>query len=1137
MPEPDPLDTAIAQLEAQRAVLGHAAVEAAVRALRSNAGKAAAAVPAAPPRLRLVSVLFVDVADSTAMLHKVGAEDALALVSGAVETFARIVQAHDGQVLRYTGDGLKAAFGSLVSREDDAVRAVRAGLRMLEAAAEHAERVARPLGVDRFGVRAGIHSGMVLLGSGMDSDRSAMGHAVHLAARMEQSAPIGRLRVSHETWQQVRGLFRVQAQPPLVVKGYDEPLRTYLVLGDEDESERTIRRGIEGVHAPMVGREAELQRLADLFRHAAARGAPAAAAVLGDAGIGKTRLRRELLRRLDVIDGAPSPQIASHLSGVVHCLRMRAQPSSSLQPYGLLRQLLGRWLGIADDLSPELARERLVEGLAPWLAESSIARAQRVGQLVGLSFDDEAAVRSLGARELREQAFSTLREALRAMAARAPLLLVLEDLHWSDAGSVQFIERLLEPADVPLLLLLLARPSFEPAWLAAAAAGATGAPVRLPLQALGEEQGAALAEALLAPIEGAPPALRRLLRERAAGNPFFMEELLRMLIDEGFVDTSRRPWRVHTDRLPALHVPNTLVGVLQARLDALPQAEASALQQASIIGPVFWSAALEALDGEAVAALPALMRRGLVVRRPGSVFAQTDEWAFQHQLLHEVTYATVLKAMRRSGHAQAARWLAARVGGREREFLAITAEHYERAGESEQALVYYQRALRSAAGRFAHASSLELVERALAQPALTSRWQRFQLLNSRAQAYERLERRDDWLAAHRAMKEWAELSNDDVMRAEVMTSEMLRVDHEGRADDARALAERAIALAAAGTDPRAAASLTLAHGELAWLAVSAEDYDAGDRHLAEALVHARRAALLSVEDGGYDGYELQLNAIGFSALLARRRFAEVLQAVQRALDSPAMQRKTRPHDRYVHLEFLHTALRETGQLAAARATAHEALQGVLEMSMPRLHASALVRVADSALDMGDLAAAHDAADQALTLLARANNEYARPTVLECQGRVAAARSDWPSACAAWQQALERFEAQGRSGNAADVKSLLAEADLHEGRPADAMRRVEEVLAAANSAGSAVAPGAAADRYRALGPRSLLRCLRVLEQAGDARAPAVLEHLRLSLAEQLGQCPDAAARARLLEAVPHWAEVQRRSSERPAQAAT
>ncbi|MBL8342895.1 MAG: AAA family ATPase [Rubrivivax sp.] len=1163
MPDPTPLDTTIAQLEAQRAALGDAAIDAAIQALRRNAGSAAPTSPArmpaaddlgepgreaaraeaqepaaaAAPRLRLVSVLFVDVADSTAMLQQVGTEDALALVGGAVEAFARIVQAHDGQVLRYTGDGLKAVFGSVASREDDAVRAVRAGLRIIEAAAEHAQRVARPLGVERFGVRVGIHSGMVLLGGGIEADHSAMGHAVHLAARLEQSAPVGQLRVSHATWQQVRGLFRAQAQPPLAVKGHDEPLRTYLVLGDEDASERTIRRGIEGVHAPMVGREAELQRLAAHLRHAAAAGTPAAALVLGEAGLGKTRLRRELLRRLEVVDGAPGRQAAGPGDPPVHCLRVRGQPSSALQPYGLLRQLLSRWLGIADDLAPPLARARLVEGLAPWLRDSGIARAQRVGQLAGLSFDDEAAVQALGARELREQAFGALHEALLTMAAQAPLLLVLEDLHWSDAGSLEFIERLLAPAEVPLLVLLVARPSFEPAWWAAGAAagpgaGPAGAPPKLTLTLahLPAEHGAALADALLAPLDKPPPALRALLIERATGNPFFMEELVRMMIDEGVIDTGARPWRVHAARLPQLRVPTTLVGVMQARLDALPQAESAALQQASILGPVFWTAALAALHAAAVQALPALMRRGLIVRRPGGAFAQTDEWAFQHQLLHDVTYATVLKAVRRAGHAHAARWLAARVGGRDGEFLAITAEHYERAGDSEHALAYYQRALSNAAARFAHESSLQFVERALAQPALVLPWQRFQLLNSRAQAYDRLERRDDWAAAHRAMKEWAELSRDDAMHAEEMVAAMLRLDHEGRPEEARALAEQVIALVGASGDPRAAAPLTLAYGELAWLATSAGDYEVGDRHLAQGRVHARRAALLPAEQGGYPNYELQLNAIAFSALLARRRHAQTLQAVQRALDNPAWQPHAKPHDRFIHLEFLHTAQRETGQLAAARATAHEALRGVLEMSMPRLHASALVHVADSALDLGDADAAHAAMDQALTLLARHNSEYARPAVLECQGRVAAARADWTSARSAWEQALQRFEAQGRAGNAADVKSQLAEADLHEGRLADAMRRVAELLGAPGPAGAdAVAGNAQPAGALDLGPRELLRCLRVLEQAGDARAQAVLDRLRAQLDEQLGQCPDAAARERLLTGVPHWAQVQRRSA--------
>jgi len=819
--------------------------------------------------------------------------------------------------------------------------------------------------------------------------------------------------------------------------------------------------------------------------------------------------------------------------GAVHCLRVRAQPSSDLQPYGLLRQLLARWLGIFDDLTADEARARLVDGLRPWLRHDAQARAQRVGQLVGLDFGAVPAVQALGARELREQAFAALGEALRAVAESVPLLLVLEDLHWADEASLDFVRALAQPAPVPLALLILARPGGS----AQRALPAETPPLEqmerhhVALAPLAGDASAALAQALLAAMAGVPETLRQLLLQRAGGNPFFMEELVRMLIDDGVIDTRTRPWRLVASRLGEVRVPETLVGVLQARLDALPAAELSALQQASIVGPVFWSTALAELDPAGPAALPALMQRGLLVRRQASAFGQSDEYAFQHQLLHDVTYGTVLKAVKREGHARAARWLAAHAVGREREFVAVTAEHYERAGDSDRALEFYERARRDAEARFAHDATLRLTDRALAQPALRAPRQRFRLLHARHSAFDRLERREEAHRAAKAMHEWAEACDDDVMRADLACASMLRADHEGRAEDARRLAEQAVALLAHSTDPEACSSLTLAYGELAWLAVERRDFAVAERHLAVGLAQARRTASLPPGRGGYDGYELQLRSIEIYALAQQERHAEAALAAQRGLDSLASRSRPMPHDRYILLQLLHRAQRRLGRLPQARATAQLALERAMELAMPRLHTSALLDLSEAALALGDLAGAHEAADQALRLVQTAGNDFVRPQVHECLGRVAAARGDGERARAELQQALDLYAAQGRAAAAAQMRCAIAALDLADGRVADAGRTVDQILAEASNAGP--------EGYRQLDPEALLTCLRVLDAQADAQADAraatVLSHLQSRLQEQLAQWPDEpdepdeAARTQLL-ALPHWAALRRRLEE-------
>jgi class 3 adenylate cyclase len=1081
------LDEAIDGLEALRGRLGSAAVDAAIEALRRHAAPAAAG-----PRLRQVSVLFADVADSTAMLGRVGAEDSADLLGRALQAFAGAVRRWDGEVLRFTGDGIKAAFGTRGLREDEAERAVRAGLQILADARAHAEHVRRELGVEGFGVRVGIHTGQVLLGAGAEAERSAMGQAVHLAARMEQSAPVGRLRVSDATWALVRGLFRASAQPPLLVKGLDAPLQTWLVEGVEGGPEPSVRRGVDGVAPPMIGRDAEFAQLLGRHRRAAAERRLGALLVLGDAGVGKTRLRLELLAALGLREGDAG------------LLQARAHPSGPLQPHGLLRQLLARWLGIPDDLSAAAARERLVAGLAPWLGAGAATQAPRIGHLIGLDFADHPAVQALGPAALRHEAFAALRAALHERARRTPLLLVLDDLHWADEASLAFVQELLLPADVPLFVLLLARPALRDRAVAIDAETLTLAP-------LPEADGRTLVAALLQPLPAPPPALCRLLLERADGNPFFLEALVRMLIDDGVIDAAGRPWRLHAERLAGLSVPSTLVGVLQARLDALAAPERAALQSASIVGPVFWDAALVAVDSLAPLSVPALEQRALVHPRSASAFAQTAEHAFAHQLLHDTTYATVLKAARREGHARVARWLAERVSDRAAEFLAITAQHFEHAGDSAQALDYWDLAQHSAYVRYANAEGLHFGERALAQPALADpRW-RFVLLSHRHELLGRMDRTDEAAQTLAEMAAWAETCDDDAMRAEVSAARMLQADHAGRPDEAARLAAEALAHVQRAAGPEASSAGALAHGELAWLALQRQDFDETAAQVAAGLVHARVAAGVARRHGGYAGYEKQLRAIAIDALIEQDRYADALAAVHEGLT--ALQGSGGSlHDRFNLLLRQSAAQRELGRVADAQAGAEEALAIARTIGSARLQVSALLTVADASMACEDL-------ERTAALLAEAGMsttaggvEYEQPRIDELRGLLAQARGDVAAARQCWQRAREQFAAQQRDEAARRVGVRLARLDLAAGNAAAARAAVDAAL------------GAGGARLPVLSPVALLDCHRVLVALDDGRAAAVLAALATRLDAQLAALPDAAARERLLRAVPHWRAV-------------
>jgi len=713
------------------------------------------------------------------MAQNLDPEDVLEIMDGAFDALIAPIYHHEGTLARLMGDAILAFFGAPIAHEDDPERAVRAALEIVANIKEYAAALEKQRGLSGFNVRVGINTGLVVVGevgSDLRVEYTAMGDAINLASRMEQNAPAGGILITHNTYQHLRGLFDVQPQPPLLVKGHSEPVQTYVVQRLRPRTFHAGGRGIEGIKTPMVGRQAELEALQAAFRHLVGQPPQASSAVtcltlVGDAGVGKSRL---LLEFESWLAGQP---------GCYGLLRGRATPTQQHLPYAVLRDLLSERFSILESDSASEVRQKFEMGMRVYLEPDEIHLA---GHLLGLGFDDTPAVKNLaGSRAQTSQALVHLQAYFCRLAAQAPLLIFLEDLHWVDDSTLDFFQGLVAkmqetPEAQRLLLISLARSTlFErrPGW------GNAQGWQRLDLLPLSEEHSRQLVDTILARLVDPPETLRRLIIERAEGNPFYLEELVMMLISDGVIVCEspsagqNECWYVEPDRLKDLRVPSTLVGVLQARIDNLSDAEKELLQRAAVIGRRFWDMPLEALAAGKVepplpdelaavnAEVKRLCERQLIFPQPRSAFQHAQEYIFKHAILHDVVYETVLLKLRRLYHRLVAEWLEVNCHDRLDEYAGQIAFHYEQARENEKAFEWLYRAGTAASDISAFSDALDLFQRAqaLLPPDASARRARLlskigfihSRLGDMKQASEILQTAVDMAAS---LEEWALLS-------------------------------------------------------------------------------------------------------------------------------------------------------------------------------------------------------------------------------------------------------------------------------------------------------------------------------------------------------------------------------------------
>jgi class 3 adenylate cyclase/tetratricopeptide (TPR) repeat protein len=638
-----------------------------------------------------VTVLFADLKGSTELLAHRDPEDARRILDPVLELMMEAVHRYDGTVNQVMGDGIMALFGAPIAQEDHAVRACYAALRMQEAASRHAVGVEQAEGI-LIQIRVGVNSGEVVvrsIGSDLRMDYTAVGQVTHLAARMEQLALPGTTLLTASTVALVAGYVVVRPLGEREVKGLGRPLPVYELVGLGPARSRLDTYAGRRL-TPFVGRDAELHRLRATLR-LVRRGPGRIVGVIGGAGVGKSRLIHEFI-------GAPE------LQGW-RVLMAQAALFSQGTPYAAVVDLLRSYFGVESRDGSEQIRER-VQATLRALGVSLEATFPALLALLDIPPNDPL-WDMLDPPERRRRTIEGVVQVLLREAMIQPVLVVMEDLHWIDRESDAVLARLgAEIRSAPLMLLLNYRPENEPQWRESS----IFSEFRLqPLSPPGAEQ-------LLLRVFGDDATLngvKRLLVERTGGNPFFLEEMLRELIETGVLISERAGYRVAGD-LMGLGVPATVQAVLASRIDRLAPIDKVLLQAASVIGETVPLRILEAaghLSGDELSDAVARLQRAEFVYPAVSV--PDMHYHFKHALTRDVVYGTLLKEQRRVFHGQIVAAIERLYAERLGEQIELLAHHAVRGEMWEKAVDYLRDAGAKAASRGALTDSINRYEEAL----------------------------------------------------------------------------------------------------------------------------------------------------------------------------------------------------------------------------------------------------------------------------------------------------------------------------------------------------------------------------------------------------------------------------------------
>ena len=635
---------------------------------------------------KAVTALDADVAGSTALGERLDAEEVRLVVGEAIARMVAAVEALGGTVKDLAGDGILALFGAPVAHEDDAERAVRAGLRIAEEMAGYGSEVAKGWGIDGFAVRVGVNTGSVVLGpvgGGSRVEYGATGDPINTAARLQKAAAPGTVLVGESTYQLVETLFDWEGPEQFELKGKQDAVTAYRATGVRAVPGRA--RGVLGLETPFVGRDEQLAAAREAA-DAVLGGTGGILFITGEAGIGKSRLSAEVR---GLVEAAESPR------GAPLWLEGRCVSYGESLPYWPYRDVLREWLGVSlqePELRLRISLRREVERL---FGERVLEIYPYLGAMLGLTLEAEAASRlaELSPEAVQYRTFEVVGELIARLADERPVVLAIDDLHWADATSLQLTEQLLGITDTAAVLIVIKHRTEpdHPSWRVKTIA-AEQYPHRSRELALRALSGDAHRELLVSLFgEGTiPHHLEQQILEGAEGNPFYLEELVGTLAETGVLVRDGDGWRF--DHEAEIVIPPTVEKVILARIDRLSARDRDVLTAASVLGRRFGLPLLEGVtgaDGSLQESLNALQRVDLI--REARRWPE-PEYRFKHALIQEAAYRTLLAADREELHRKAMRWLEERYAENRDEVLGLLAYHALAGNAEDEAVLYLTRA-------------------------------------------------------------------------------------------------------------------------------------------------------------------------------------------------------------------------------------------------------------------------------------------------------------------------------------------------------------------------------------------------------------------------------------------------------------